>query len=42
MYEACKEELKYILGTEGFDELARYRDEYLNEIKLGVKEDVTK
>jgi hypothetical protein len=42
MYDACKEELKYILGPEGFDELVKYRDEYLNEIKLGVKENVTK
>jgi hypothetical protein len=42
IYEACIEELKFILGSDGFNELVKYRDEYLSEIKLGVKEDVTK
>ena len=42
IYEACAEELKHFLGEEGFNELNKYREEYLNEIKLGVNEDVTK
>lgn len=42
MFEACEEELKYFLGEEGFAELRNYREEYLNEIKFGVNEDVTK
>ncbi len=42
MFEACKEELKHVLGTDGFSELEKYREEYLSEIKLGVKENVTK
>jgi len=42
MFEACQEELKHFFGEEGFEELKNYREEYLNEIKIGVKEDVTK
>ena len=42
MFEACQEELKHFFGEEGFEELKNYREEYLNEIKMGVKEDVTK
>lgn len=42
IYEACEEELRHFLGKDGFEELKNYRDEYLNEIKMGVKEDVAK
>jgi hypothetical protein len=42
MFEACQEELKHFFGEQGFEELKNYREEYLNEINLGVKEDVTK
>ncbi len=35
IFEACKEELRYFLGEEGFAELEEYRDEFLNKIKLG-------
>ena len=42
MFEACEEELRHFFGEEGFEELKNYREEYLNEIKIGVKEDVTK
>src|SRR4030065_1064021 len=42
MFEACEEELRHFFGEEGFEELNNYREEYLNEIKLGVNEDVTK
>ncbi|MEI7811960.1 MAG: DUF3109 family protein [Ignavibacteria bacterium] len=33
VFDVCKEELKYILGQDGFDELSKYRDEYLTNIK---------
>jgi len=42
MFEACEEELKHFFGDKGFEELKNYREEYLNEIKIGVNEDVTK
>jgi len=42
MFEACQEELRHFLGEEGFEELKNYREEYLNEVKMGVNEDVTK
>jgi len=42
MFEACEEELKHFLGDEGFEELKNYREEYLNEINIGVNEDVAK
>jgi Fe-S-cluster containining protein len=42
MFEACEEELIHFLGEDGFEELKNYRDEYLNEINMGVKEDVAK
>lgn len=42
MFEACEEELRYFFGEDGFNELKKYREEYLNEISIGVKEDVTK
>jgi Fe-S-cluster containining protein len=42
MFEACEEELRHFFGEDAFAELRSYREEYLNEIKFGVKEDVTK
>lgn len=42
MFEACEDELRHFFGEEGFQELKNYREEYLNEINIGVKEDVTK
>ena len=42
MFEACQEELKHFFGEEGFEELKNYREEYLNEINIGEKEDVAK
>ena len=33
IFDSCKEELKYLLGEEGFAELEEYRCEYLNSIK---------
>ncbi|MGD8778286.1 MAG: DUF3109 family protein [Ignavibacteria bacterium] len=31
IFECCKEELKFLLGEEGFNELEQYRGEYLGE-----------
>ena len=42
MFEACEEELRHFFGEEGFKELQKYREEYLNEIKMEVKEDAAK
>lgn len=42
MFEACEEELRHFFGEEGFAELENYREEYLNEIKIGEKENVSK
>lgn len=33
IYEACKEELKFFFGDEGFAELEEYRKEYLNSLE---------
>ncbi len=35
IFEACKEELLYFFGEDQFTELEKYREEFLNEIKLG-------
>jgi Protein of unknown function (DUF3109) len=35
IFEACKEELLYFFGEEDFAELEKYKEEFLNEIKLG-------
>ena len=35
IFEACKEELIHFFGEEDFAELEKYREEFLNEIKLG-------
>ncbi len=32
IFDSCKEELKYLLGEEGFTELEEYREEYLNSL----------
>lgn len=42
MFEACEAELRHFFGEEGFQELKNYREEYLNEINMGVKEHVAK
>ena len=42
MFEACEEELRHFLGEDGFEELRNYREEYLNEINMGVNEDAAK
>jgi len=42
MFEACEEELRYFFGEEGFAELEKYREEYLNEINIGEQENVSK
>lgn len=42
MFEACQQELRHFLGEEGFEELKNYREEYLNEINIGEKENVAK
>jgi Fe-S-cluster containining protein len=42
LFEACTEELRYFFGEKGFDELKKYRDEYLLEFQEGVKADVAK
>jgi len=42
VFEACEEELKHFFGEEGFAELENYRQEYLNEIKIGEQENVAK
>jgi len=36
IFEACREELKYLFGAGGFEELEIYREEYLSQIQLGV------
>jgi hypothetical protein len=36
IYDACKDELKYLLGEDGFKELELYREEYLSQ--NGLKE----
>jgi hypothetical protein len=36
VYDCCKDELRYLLGEKGFEELSEYRDEYLNK-SIGVK-----
>ncbi len=37
IYEACEEELRYYFGEEGYEELEKYRQEYLSEQEVGVK-----
>lgn len=33
IFDSCKEELKHFLGEDGFEELERYRDEFLGDLK---------
>jgi hypothetical protein len=33
IFDSCREELKYLLGEDGFSELEQYRDEYLTSLK---------
>jgi hypothetical protein len=33
IFDSCREELKYLLGEDGFSELEQYRDEYLAKLK---------
>ncbi|MFH1197621.1 MAG: DUF3109 family protein [bacterium] len=33
LFDACKDEIKYLLGDEGFKELVDYREHYLNNSK---------
>lgn len=33
VYDSCKEELRYFLGEDGFEELEQYREEYLSDLK---------
>ncbi|MBT8378260.1 MAG: DUF3109 family protein [Ignavibacteria bacterium] len=42
IFEAVSEELKYFFGEDGFAELEKYREEYLNEYQLGVEENAAK
>lgn len=32
VFDTCKEELRHLLGTDGFEELLSYRQEYFNQI----------
>ena len=36
IFDACREELIYLLGNDGFEELESYREEYFSQIQLGV------
>lgn len=36
IYESCRDELKHFFGKEAFDELEKYREEYLTELQIGV------
>ncbi|TDJ55392.1 MAG: DUF3109 family protein [Ignavibacteria bacterium] len=42
IFEACKEELLHFLGKDSYNELERYAGEYLEEIKIGEKENAGK
>ena len=42
IFDACREELIYFLGDKDFAELKKYREEYLNEIQTGEKQDAGK
>jgi len=42
IFDACQEELLYFLGENDFAKLEKYRDEYLTEIQVGVKQDAGK
>lgn len=42
IFEACKEEIHYLLGDEGFQELLEYKDQVLKQITNGVSIDGNK
>ncbi len=42
IFDASREELLHFFGESDFDELEKYRDEYLTEIQVGEKQDVSK
>ena len=42
IFDACKEELIHFLGEDSYNELERYEGEYLEEIKIGEKENAGK
>jgi hypothetical protein len=33
VYDCCQDELKFVLGEKGFEELVKYREEYFNSLK---------
>ena len=37
IFDACREELIHFLGQENFDELEKYKNEYLSEYISGVE-----
>lgn len=38
-FEACKDEIEYLFGAAGYQELLNYREEYFKELKSGEKID---
>lgn len=34
LFDSCKEELRFFFGEQGFAELEKYREEYLNNLKM--------
>lgn len=43
VFDACKNELMYLLGEKGYEELLQYRNEYFNQIKKEeLKNEITK
>jgi Fe-S-cluster containining protein len=40
IFEACREELIYLLGEKGFNELEKYKNDYFNEVNIGVTQNV--
>jgi len=43
VFECCKEELRYLLGEKGFEELEDYHEEYFNNLKKsGIKVEAAK
>lgn len=36
IFDACKEELEFFFGIEGFEELLRYKEEVLSQVQNGV------
>lgn len=39
IFEACKDELHFFFGDQNFTKLVQLRNEYLNEIKVEIKDD---